>query len=258
MVLKCTSCPVRSTSFCNVVPNRDLKAFAKKRRSVRYEPRQTIICEGEPAISIFNVVSGVVKLTRSLPDGRTHIIGFRLPGELFATSENDTYTSSAEAITAVELCRFSRSFLTRGVRDYPRLQTRLLNLSYKQLAASEDQVLLLGQMTAQEKVARFLCVYGRKPFCNDKKQLQCAQLPMNRIEIAGFLGLTVETVSRVLSSFRRNGIITVGRASHAIHVVDLDALERVAGISHLGPKADNALAEKNNRIILRVPDNPLH
>jgi CRP/FNR family transcriptional regulator len=243
MVLKCASCPVRSTSFCDVVPNCDLKAFAKKRTPIHYEPHQTIVCEGELATSIFNVVSGVVKLSRSLPDGRTHIIGFRLPGELFATSENDTYTSSAEAITQVGLCAFPRSFLTREVRDYPRLQTRLLSLSYRQLAASEDQILLLGRMTAREKVARFLCVYGRKPFCDDKKQLQRAQLPMNRIEIAGFLGLTVETVSRILSSLRRGGIITVGRTSHSIHVADVDALERVAGINYPGLNADHALAE---------------
>jgi CRP-like cAMP-binding protein len=98
-------------------------------------------------------------------------------------------------------------------------------------------------MTAREKVARFLCVYGRKPFCNDKKQQPCAQLPMNRIEIAGFLGLTVETISRVHSSLRRSEIITLGRTSHSIHVIDLGALERVAGISRLGSIADNGLAD---------------
>ena len=153
MVSKCTSCPVRSTSFCSVVPNRDLKAFAKKRRLVQFGPRQTIIREGDLATSIFNVVSGTVKLFRSLPDGLTHIVGFRMPGELFATSGKEAYTSSAESITPVELCCFPRSWLTGELRGYPGLQTQLLNMSYGQLAASEDQILLLGRMTAREKVA---------------------------------------------------------------------------------------------------------
>ncbi len=198
---------------------------------MEFQRGQTIIVEGEPANSFFNVTSGVVKLLRSLPSGRIQIVGFRQPGEFFGIAEGEKYTSSAEAITCGTVCRFSRAGLENELRTYPELQTRLLFMSFKQLTASQEQALMLGRMTAREKVASFLMLYGYRSLHDHIKQKQWAMLPMSRAEIADFLGLTIETVSRTLTSLARDEIIAVGRKSHFIQVIDPAALAHATGSS---------------------------
>ena len=80
----CTVCAARVKGFCGAIPLRDLDSLDRSRRLVRFDRRRTIVSEGAPALSFFSIVSGVVKLYRSLPDGRTQIIGFRFPGDFFA------------------------------------------------------------------------------------------------------------------------------------------------------------------------------
>ena len=187
-----------------------------------------IICEGEPATSIFNVTQGVVKLVRSSSDGRTQIVGFRVPGEFFATPAFERYTVTAVAVTDVQLCRFSRSRLAGLLREYPDLLARLFEMSSAQLLASEDQVFLLGRRTAREKVVTFLLDFSSRTLLGRPEPQRLVHLPMARVDIADFLGLTIETVSRVLSSLVREGLITVG-ISRSVRFVDLPALMSIAG-----------------------------
>ena len=224
----CVECAVRDASFCSAVPNRDLGVLARSRQLVRFDRRETIIREGDPAVSFFNVRSGVVKLYRSLSDGRTQIIGFRVPGEYFAVSETKRHTTTAEAVTCVEACRFSRSRLKRLMYLFPQLQTRFLQMSYRHLAASEDQIFLLGRKTAKEKIVSFLLRYSRDSDRNRVEKYQHVELPMTRTEVADFLGLTTETVSRVLSRLAREKLITVGM-SRSIRLIDIDSLKRISG-----------------------------
>ena len=224
----CAECAVRSASFCGAVPNRDLLILARSRQLVHFDRRETIIREGDPAVSFFNVTSGVVKLYRSLSDGRTQIIGFRFPGDFFAVSETKRHTKTAEAVTHVEVCRFSRSWLKRLMSQFPQLQARFLQMSYRDLASWEDQIFLLGRKTAREKIASFLLRYGRDPRRNEIEKYRHIDLPMTRTEIADFLGLTTETVSRVLTRLAREKVITVG-TSRSIRLTDIDSLRHISG-----------------------------
>jgi CRP/FNR family transcriptional regulator len=224
----CTACAVRTKSFCGTISLRDLDSLARSRRLVRFERRQTIVSEGEPAMSFFNVVSGAVKLCRSLPDGRTQIIGFRFPGEFFAVSDGETYTTTAETLTFVEVCQFSRLRLKRLMQAFPQVQTRLLEMSCRYLTASEDQIFLLGRKTAREKVASFLLLYSKRFAQVSADRDYRMSLPMTRTEIADFLGLTTETVSRVLTSLVREKVITVG-LSHSVRLLNADQLQRISG-----------------------------
>lgn len=224
----CAACTVRAQSFCGAVPLRGLDILARSRRLVQFDRRQTIVCEGEPAISFFSVVSGIVKLCRSLSDGRTQIIGFRFPGEYFAVSDAEIYSTTAEALTFVEVCRFSRSRLKRLTQMFPQLQTRLLEMSYRYLAASEDQIFLLGRKTAREKIASFLLRFSEKFDRDISIKDRRISLPMTRTEIADFLGLTTETVSRVLTSLARDKVITVD-LSHSVRLLNVDLLRHISG-----------------------------
>lgn len=224
----CATCAIRAESFCGAIPLRGLDSLARSRRLMRFDRRQTIVSEGEPAVSFFSIVSGVVKLCRSLPDGRTQIIGFRFPGEFFAVSDAETHTTTVEALTFVEACQFSRSRLKRLVQAFPQIQARLLEMSQRYLATSEDQIFLLGRKTAREKVASFLLSYSekfaREPVDKDHRM----SLPMTRTEIADFLGLTTETVSRVLTGLVREKVITVG-LPHSVRLLNVDMLQGISG-----------------------------
>lgn len=223
---KCRSCQSRSLSFCGVIADQDLKLLHDSRGSACYGPRQTIICEGEPAASFFNVVSGVVKLFRIMLDGRIQIVGFRTAGEFFGLSGADKYNVTAQAITDVELCRFSREKLN-ALQKLPEVRAELLKLSQGQLDAAEEQVLLLGRKTAREKVASFLLLYAGKFPGDASKGPGSKVLPISRKDMADFLGLTIETVSRILGAFVEEGLITIGK-SRVIHVADRPAIQKMA------------------------------
>lgn len=224
----CAACAVRADNFCSAIPLRSLDSLVHSRQAERFDRRQTIASEGSRALSFFSIVTGVVKLCRSLPDGRTQIIGFRFPGETFGISDAETYTATAEALTAVEVCRFPRARLKRLMQAHPPVQTKLLEMNYRHLEDSEDQIFLLGRKTAREKVASFLLGYGHRfdrGMCDGGRRIN---LPITRAEIADFLGLTTETVSRVLASLVREKVITVG-LSHSIHLLDTHSLQRISG-----------------------------
>jgi CRP/FNR family transcriptional regulator len=221
------TCGIRTKSFCSAIPFRNLGSLARSRRTVRFDRRQTIVSEGEPATSFFSIVSGVVKLCRSLPDGRTQIIGFRFPGEFFAFSDIETYTTTVEALTFVEACRFPRSRARRLMQTFPQVQTRLLEMSYRHLTALEDQIFLLGRKTAKERVASFLLSYSDR-FAQETFDRNRRDLPLTRSEIADFLGLTTETVSRVLTGLAHEKVITVS-LSHSIRLLNVDLLRRMSG-----------------------------
>jgi CRP/FNR family transcriptional regulator len=203
----------------------DIVSLARTRRLIRFDRRQVIRNEGAPS-SLFNVISGVVKLYRSLSDGRTQIVGFRFPGEFFVITDSDGHSTTAEALTFVEVCKFSHSRLKRLTLQFSQTQAKLLDVSYRQLATAEEQILLLGRKTASEKVASFLLFYGQK--FDPERTEWGLQLPMTRAEIADFLGLTTETVSRALTALAREKIIAVS-LSHTIRFLNVDLLRRAAG-----------------------------
>lgn len=225
----CMTCAVRGKSFCGAIPLRALDSLAQTRRLAQFDRRQTIVSEGAPAVSLFNIVSGVVKLYRSLSDGRTQVIGFRFPGEFFAASNTEKYTATAEALTFVEVCKFSSARLKCLLQQFPQVQTKLLDMSYRQLATAEDQIFLLGRKTAKERVASFLLRYGGDFDARKRDRNWQISLPITRAEIADFLGLTTETVSRVLTGLAREKLVVVG-PSHTIRLLNVDLLRRASGV----------------------------
>lgn len=225
---ECLVCPARQTSYCGAVPVDDLEALEHLRRLVRFEPKQSIRCTGDRALSFFNVVSGTVKLIRSAPDGRSQIVGFRTQGEYFATPVSTQGTITAEAVTATELCVLSRANFKQVSARWPAALERLFDMSCSQMETSEDQMFLLGRKTAREKVVSFLLAYGKRISPNETGTLRSINLPMTRADIADFLGLTTETVSRVLSSLAREKLISVG-VSRSVHFLNVPELSRMTG-----------------------------
>ncbi len=223
----CAKCPARPGSFCAAVPDTHIETLERSRQTLRFNRRQMIAAQNNRATSIFNITSGVVKLSRATADGRTQIVDFRQAGDLVAFPESKRHVANAEALTNVTLCRFSRPRLARLLRAFPLLQAQLLTMSSRALTAAEDHMVLLGCKGARARVATFLLRRWRQSRRSEPGLVESVNLPMTRAELANYLGLTTETASRVMNGFAREKIVTLVSA-RTVDLLDLKALQVIS------------------------------
>ena len=222
----CRRCEVRHLAFCAALDAAQLNELHAIVEHKHFKAGDTPLMEGDEAGYVFNVVSGAAKLYKLLPDGRCQITGFLLPGDFFGVAHDSHYSYSAEVLKDVELCRFPRRKLEVLFDRYPKLEKRLLGIVSHELSLAQDQMLLLGRRTAREKVGSFLLDLSRRA-----KRLgwpaNPIHLPMSRQDIADYLGLTIETVSRTFTALKAERIISLPKTSD-VEVRDqarLEALE---------------------------------
>lgn len=227
----CARCGARAFSVCGAIEDQDLCQLAALAVVTEVDAGRSFIEEGEPAESFFNITTGSAKLYKLLPDGRRQITGFAGPGHFLGLAVSATYAFSAEAMEPTRFCRFSRPRLRRLLVDFPKLEQRLLEVAVNELVAAQEQMLLLGRKTAKERLASFLLMQLAKvetagaPCAASSVQVT---LPMTRGDIADYLGLTIETVSRTLSRLRADGLIEVPTISDVV-IRKRAALENLAG-----------------------------
>jgi CRP-like cAMP-binding protein len=183
--------------------------------------------EGDAARVCYRIVSGAVRLCKGMADGRRYVVDFLLPGDLIGLDMGGTYTFTAEAITACVLVRYDRAQMQAALDDDPAAGRRLLDLTMQHLAAAHGQLLMLGRMTAAERVASFVLNLRRR-LASHQAGPDVVPLAMTRADIADHLGLTLETVSRVLNQLKRRGVIDLPHAQE-IRVRNRRALEALAG-----------------------------
>ncbi len=222
----CTGCEARRESVCNVVDIRDRMQLAAIAISRNIGKGHVFIEESDPATDFFNITAGTAKLYKRLPDGRQQIVGFAEAGDFLGLAVSTTYSFSAEAIEPLHACRFPRLKLMRLLRTLPQLEHRLLESACQELVMAQEQMLLLGRKTAQERVASFLMERSRAAAACGLPPGHI-RLPMTRTEIGDYLGLTVETVSRTMSLFRTQRRIAL-LGGGVLALLDLPWLEAVA------------------------------
>ncbi len=197
-----------------------VEAIRQAGQSVSIGRDETLFCEGDPAEAVYVVLSGAVRSSKMLPDGRRQIIGFHEAGDLIGLTLADDYFYSTEGVTAVRLRRVSRSQLEALIERQPCLRNRLFSLAARELAAAQKQMLLLGRKTARERLCSFLVERCRH-------NGHTIELPMSRTDIADYLGLTIETVSRTLSQLRAEGLVRMA-SLHSLELTDADRLSDLA------------------------------
>lgn len=223
----CAACDIRQLSICNVLSANELARLRTIISTVHVAAGGTVINEGAPAEDLFNVVAGTVKLYKLLSDGRRQITGFLFPGDFLGIALNDIYAYTAEAIEPLQLCRFPRRKLEVLLGEMPRLERRLFGEVAHELAAAQDQMLLLGRKTAKERLASFLLgLSGRA--VKRRQQATPLPLPMSRADIADYLGLTTETVSRSFTQLRQAKLIAKDRQNR-VEIRDFEQLTELAG-----------------------------
>jgi CRP/FNR family transcriptional regulator len=223
----CAHCDARQASVCNAIPDAEMARLAATAVVADAAPGSTFINEGDPATNFFNVTRGTAKLYKLLPDGRRQITGFVTVGHFLGLAVSDTYAFSAEAIDDVRYCRFSRRKLRALLDDFPLMEKRLLEVASNELVAAQEQMLLLGRKTARERLASFLEARSREGL-GCRTDLLRFELPMTRGDIADYLGLTIETVSRTLTKLRAEGLIEIPTQNEIV-IRNQSGLRELAG-----------------------------
>jgi CRP/FNR family transcriptional regulator, anaerobic regulatory protein len=223
----CQICVARPLSVCNAIADADLARLAAVAVVTEAPAGRTFIREGEPADCFFNVTAGSAKLFKLLPDGRRQITGFVGIGYFLGLAVSDVYAFSAEAMEPVRYCRFSRRRLRALLDDFPLMEKRLLEVAANELVAAQEQMLLLGRKTARERLASFLLLQSRQGLPCGSSRAHFT-LPMARGDIADYLGLTIETVSRTLTRLRGERLIDLVSQTE-LKILDPNGLENLAG-----------------------------
>lgn len=222
----CSTCGARALSVCGALGEADLRRLDQLAERMTLRADETLTREGDPARHLFNITSGSVRVFKLLPDGRRQIMGFLFAGDFLGLTAGDAFAFSAETIEPVTVCRFKRDAYRALVKDSPALESALLERSNHELAAAHNQMVVLGRKTAQERLATFLLELPSKdPARFDGPNH--VRLPMSRSEIADYLGLTIETVSRVLTKLKTQGLIRLAALNDVV-VVNPAALRRIA------------------------------
>lgn len=223
----CAGCKSRHMSLCSVLNANELKIFSKISTDLHKTTKQIICSEDERAEYIYNIRNGAVRISKMLSDGRRQITGFLFTGDFFGLSCKNRYSYTAEAITAVDICRFPRAKIIESFRDFPALGERAFDMTRTELESTHDQMLLLGRKTAREKLCSFLLTMREKSAHLDGKHENEVDIPMSRSDIADFLGLTVETISRQFTNLHKLGLIELDSA-HKVLLKNPEALSDMA------------------------------
>lgn len=222
----CDRCGARAYSVCASLDERELVRLDAMAERITLGSGDVLLREGDPARHVFNVTSGSVRVYKLLPDGRRQITGFLYAGDFLGLATGERYAFSAEAMEPGSACRFRKSDYRALIQETPALEAILLERANHELAAAQAQMLLLGRKTALERVASFL----RDIASADRmRPLQdgMVRLPMTRGEMADYLGLTIETVSRVVTRLKTENVIRL-LSFNEVSIVRPDRLSALA------------------------------
>lgn len=184
---------------------------------------QEIHPEGAEAQYCYRVVSGCVRTVKLTEDGRRQVGEFHLPGDMFGLDDLETYALSAEAVTETVVRRYPRRMVEGLIESHNALSRQMRELAFARLRACHTRCLLLGRATASERIAAFLLEMEDRLGRRGRSFLD---LPMGRADIADHLGLTVETICRVLAAMKRDGTVVPARTG--VELRDHTALAEIA------------------------------
>jgi CRP/FNR family nitrogen fixation transcriptional regulator len=181
-----------------------------------------IFAEGDETDVFYKVISGVVRICKFLNDGRRQIEAFHVAGQVFGFELGGEHVLSAEAVSDCTLISYRRRNVDILAQKDETVTRQLFQYAMQNLAQAQNHSLLLGRRGAAEKVATFLLAWAR--YSSNK---QVITLAMSRQDIADYLGLTIETVSRSLSQFERDGVIALPN-TREVHLRNIEVLEDLA------------------------------
>lgn len=227
----CVSCEARHRGICGTLSPAELTALAKITRQTAHGAGDELVGESQPLTGYANVMSGVVKLSKMLSDGRQQVVGLQFAPDLVGRLLAGESKLTAEAASDVELCRIPRPALEKLMAENPGLERKLMQQVLAELDEARDWIVTVGRKTAAEKVASFLMLIATHmdPTIDPEADGSSSfDLPLTRADIADFLGLTVETVSRQLTRLRSEKVIEIVNNRH-VTIPDMARLRHRCG-----------------------------
>lgn len=231
-VVSCGNCPIRHSAVCAECDSDELEIL-EQIKSYKTVPPGTRLAEaGETLDFLSSLVSGCATMSRTLEDGRRQTVGLLLPSNFIGRPGRATSPYDVEAVSEVTLCRFERKTFEELVRNTPHIATRMMTMALDELDASREWAVVLGRMTAREKVLSFLVSLARRNAMQQGKERPenalTLQLPLTREALADYLGLTIETTSRQFTALRKDGLIETP-SKREIRIADFEQLAFEAG-----------------------------
>ena len=221
----CLTCPIRYRSIFAGLSEEVLKADVKNFHAsiLSCKSSDVIYQQGESSKYAYTLREGLIKLTKSLPDGRTQIVRILKKGDLFGFDgfADEVYNHTAVTISESEVCRLPLNDLDRLRIKNAEINSAMMEFWLKNIREAEDMMLELGAKKAPEKLATFLLKW-----CEGLDDKDWIKLELSRREIGDLLGLTIETVSRFLSDWRRLGFLEESKGF--ILIVDPESLRKKA------------------------------
>lgn len=226
----CQACEARHRGVCGALDPEQLVALAKTSSKHRAASGEELVGDMEAIDGYSNILSGVVKLTKTLSDGREQIVGLQFAPDFLGRPFKSESAITAQAATNVSLCSFPKRSIDNMLKKSPALEHRLLQQTLRELDEARSWMVTLGRKTALEKVASFLLLIVSyiDPEADPDRQAADFDLPLTRAEIADFLGLTIETVSRQLTKLKVEDVIHIEKNRHIV-VASIARLKARAG-----------------------------
>jgi CRP/FNR family transcriptional regulator len=233
-VLPCATCPVRSHNVCQPLDRDRQEALYESQQTWR--PGEYLYRAGDPLGPIFKIVHGVIAVSKRLPDGRRQVLDFFFPGELCGYLETaGHYTFEGQALTQVTTCVFSRARFKAFTEAHDDLTEIVRATLAWKLESISHHAAVLGQLSAVERLATFLGWLDARCGRPDLKP-HALPLPMTRDDIADYLGVRMETVSRAFSELKRRQIIRI--AETTVSILDPARLAELSGAAD-APSSDH-------------------
>tara|TARA_Y100000385_G_scaffold216160_1_gene225070 strand:- start:488 stop:1219 length:732 start_codon:yes stop_codon:yes gene_type:complete len=226
--VKCSECPIRHRAVCARCDDDELSKLEAIKTYRSFKAGDTIIWRGEPLQYVASIVFGVAALSKTLEDGRTQMVGLMLPSDFIGRPGRTQIDFDVTATTDVMICCFERKPFEVLIEETPHVAQRLVELALDELDVARDWMLLLGRKTAREKIATFIEMMVRRVTISETAPLKKIPLPMTRDQIADYLGLTLETVSRQMTRLKKEGIIKF-EDRRSLEVINLSALHDATG-----------------------------
>lgn len=208
----CGRCDLGTLAFCDGLAPRATASIRRIQCTAHFDAHDTLFREGDEGVAVYSVLAGAVKVYKLMPDGRRQITGFFFRGDMFGFCLDGSYAYTAEAVTPVEVCRLPMQRLSELAETAPDVLNRVVLRMTSKLAQFHNHVLLLGRKTARERVATFVLTLSERARRRGEAPSP-VHLPMGRADIADHVGLTVETVSRTMTAFRREGLVDLPNAT---------------------------------------------
>lgn len=231
----CAACALSGVCLPVAITGDELEILDELIQRRRPIPRaEHVFRAGDVFNAVYAVRSGAVKSYRLTPDGEEQIVGFHLPGEIFGLDGfgNAKHASAAVALETSSVCEIPFHRVTDLATRLPGVQTHLMQLMSREIAEDQHLLILLSKRTAEERIAAFLVSLSSR-FRRRKLSATRFRLPMSRADIGSYLGLVIETVSRVFTRLQKQGILELDQRE--VELLDLPRLHEVAGVAMPSP-----------------------